>query len=393
MISEEEKKILKKAEEIKRRQELEAIEAGDAGNVSRYHVPTGRYGRAERPETRPIEDTEEAGFSEAVPEEEEDQTSGRKEKKRHHILGKILLILLLLFIGASVFVFIQAGKATYKPFEVIEEDPAWGLKKARENGVLNILLIGTDARVSDNDCRADSIILMSLCPKERKVLLTSILRDSYVTIPGVGMNRINHAYQMGNARLLTETIEMNFHVRIDHYMRVDFYSFIEIIDAAGGVEIDVAGEEVHWLNAYLSEINHLIGVDPYDSMISEGGHLKLNGKQALAYSRIRYIGTDFGRTSRQRTVLSAFADQIKKNPLGILFASGKIYKALTTDMDRVELTLLSLRAPFLLTYRMETDHIPYDGTWWNDTMGAGGEVLGLDLGANTAILLKSIYGE
>ena len=401
MITEEEKEILRKAEEIRRKQELDAIEAGDDYG-SRYRVP-GSYHVPRQEEASYTEDAPQDAYpayvvppaevpygTEFPPEEPEPPV---KEKKRRHIFGKIVLVLMLLVIAAVLFIFLQAGKAAYMPYDAIQEDPGWGLPKAREKGVLNVLLIGTDARVSDNDCRADSIILMSVCPQQRKIWLTSILRDCYVTIPDIGMNRINHAYQMGNARMLVQTVEMNLHVRIDRYIRVDFYSFAEIIDAFGGVDIFVTGEEVHWVNAYLSEINHLMDIDPYDSQITEGGLLHLNGRQALAYSRIRYIGTDFGRTSRQRTVLQALSARAKKNPLGVLFASGKIYGALTTDMTCLELTALTLRTPFLMGYRVETGQIPYDGTWWNDSMGAGGEVLGLDLGANTAILRKNIYGE
>ena len=416
MISEEEKQILKKAEEIRIREELQAIEAGEETG-SRYSAPKGTapknpnaagqnaHGQnaaaqntvnphpqnpnAAYPQ-RPVTPQQEAYVQE--PPEVEEPEPPKKKKKKHHIFLKLILFLLLIAAGLFIYLFIMAGKAEYKPYDPISEDPAWNLPAAREKGVRNILLIGTDARVTDDDCRSDSIILVSICPRQRKIYLTSILRDCYVTIPNVGMNRINMAYQFGNAKLLAETIEMSFHVRIDQYMRVDFYSFIDIIDAIGGVDLDVTAEEVFWVNAYLSEINHLIGVDPYDSMIPEGGHLHMNGKQALAYSRIRYIGTDFGRTNRQRTVLNAVKTQVKKHPFKAIGAVPKVYGAVTTDMNQLELSGLSMAVPVLLFFQVESGQIPYDGTWWNDSMGAGGEVLGLDLDANTKILREKIYG-
>ena len=414
MISEEEKEILRKADEIRIREELEHIEAGEAESGSFYSVPkdaqNGNANAANPNAANPNAVNPNAGNPYAVdPQnptnvppntglprpvyEEEPEPPKKKKKKKHHFFLKLLLILLILLALLFVYLFVVAGNAEYKPFDPIAEDPAWNLPASREQGVFNVLLIGTDARVTDNDCRSDSIILMSVCPKQRKIYLTSILRDSYVPIPGVGMNRINMAYQYGNAKLLAETVEMNFHVRIDKYMRVDFYSFIEIIDALGGVDIDVTDEEVHWVNYYLSEINQLIGVDPDDSMITEGGHLHLNGKQALAYSRIRYIGTDFARTDRQRTVLMAVKTQVQKHPFKAIGSLWTVYGAVSTDMNRLELASYSFISPVLMFFKVEMGRIPYDGTWWNDTMGAGGEVLGLDLGANTATLRRNIYGE
>ena len=398
MISEEEKEILRKAEEIRIREELEAIEAGEEEGGSSYSIPKGVNSGNQNPVNQNAAYPQNAkvppqGPTAPQPVYEEEPEPPKKKKKKHHFFLKLLLFLLILLAGVFIYLFIVAGNAEYKPYEPIAEDPAWNLPASREKGVINILLIGTDARVTDNDCRSDSIILMSICPKQRKIYLTSILRDCYVPIPGVGMNRINMAYQFGNAKLLTETIETNFHVRIDQYARVDFYSFIDIIDALGGVDVDVTGEEVHWVNAYLSEINHLIGVDPYDSMITEGGHLHLNGKQALAYSRIRYIGTDFARTDRQRTVLNAAKDQVKKHPFKAIGAMGTIYGSIATDMNRLELATYSFISPILMFFDVEMGRIPYDGTWWNDTMGAGGDVLGLDFNANTATLRRNIYGE
>ena len=362
MLSDDEKRILEEADRIRRRQDMERIESG------------GFYSEEEQPVVIPPE----------------------KPKKKHRFLRLVFTLILLAVLLAALlalYIYLKAGKTVYQPFKWFEEQAEWGLPGKGEMGVTNILLIGTDARASDEDSRSDAIMVASICPKQRKIYLTSILRDSYVTIPGYGQNRINHAYQMGGPTLLRETIELNFHIRIDHYLKVDFFSFIEIIDALGGVDIEVTDEEVHYVDAYLSEINHLLGVDPQDSFIYAGGQYHFSGKQALAYARIRYIGTDFGRTERQRTVINAAVSQAKKHPFSVLRASGKIFPALTTDMTDSELTLLILKAPVYSFWKTETGRVPIDGYWTNELTPSGQEVLGIDFEATSRILREMIYGK
>lgn len=320
----------------------------------------------------------------------------KPKKKKHHPVRNLFLALFFLLLLMSAFLFgtffILAGNTTYKPLEKINEEASWNLKKAREKGVTNILLIGTDARKKGEDSRSDSMILISICPLQGKICLTSILRDSYVTIPGYGENRINHAYQMGGARLLIETIEMNFHVRVDHYVKADFYDFMDVIDALGGVEMDITDAEVHYVNSYLSEINHLLNVDPHDGMLQTGGRYLLSGKQALAYSRIRYIGTDFGRTERQRKVISAVMNKGKQDPVSFIKALPEAFSSLETDMSRIDFGIYGMGAPLYLLFKTETDRVPMEGMWKNELTPSGQEVLGIDFEAQTKALIEKIYG-
>ncbi len=319
-----------------------------------------------------------------------------KIKKKKHPLRVILIILLvlcLLFCSLFAAIFFFVRRTDYRPYEPIAEEAEYNLPRKDLKGVRNILLIGTDARDPNIESRSDVIIVVSICPRQRKIYLTSILRDSYVEIPGYGRNRINHAYQMGGARLLVQTIEKNFAIRIDQYAQVDFYSFVDIIDSMNGVEIEVTDEEVHYVNAYLSEINQLMGIDPQDSFLERGGKYMLNGRQALAFSRIRYIGTDFQRTARQRQVLEAAVSKLKRSsPKTLLHTADAVLSNITTDISDFSMTWLALRGIFLINYEMVSARIPYDGLWQNALTESGQEVLEIDFPATNARFRTMIYG-
>lgn len=358
-----------------------------------YNAPEPE--RPRRETERPGRETERPGRAPERPVKEPEAPRKEKpKKKKGPVLFLLFVILLLLGAGLFAAVYVFVGKTNYQPYEDIAEEAGYNLPAENDKRVKNILLIGTDARDPNVESRSDSIIVVSICPKQRKIYLTSILRDSYVDIPGYGRNRINHAFQMGGPRLLVQTIEQNFAIRIDNYAKVDFYSFIDIIDAIGGVDIEVTGEEVHYVDAYLSEINQLMGIEAQDSFIYEAGKYTFNGRQALAFSRIRYIGTDFGRTARQRVVLEAAVQKIKSSgPKALINAGGTVLEKLTTDITDLDMTLLVFRSIILRNYEIVSNRIPYDGTWWNDLTPEGQEVLGMDFEQIRQQFRNTIYAD
>ena len=170
--------------------------------------------------------------------------------------------------------------------------------------VSNVLLIGTDSRdLSQERGRSDSMILASINKKTRELTLTSFLRDSYVYIDDeYGYGKLNAAYSYGGAGLLMDTIESNYGVRIDDYILISFAACANVIDAVGGVKLDLTDEEADAVNEILiSEVNELMGDDRNDDLLDCGGEQKLDGKQALSYSRIRYVGNaDFDDTGSEK---------------------------------------------------------------------------------------------
>ena len=249
--------------------------------------------------------------------------------------------------------------------------------------VLNILLIGTDGRRASERGRSDSMILVSINEETHQVIMTSIMRDIYVQIEGHGSNRINAAYAYGGAELLIPTIQNYFGVRIDKYVRVNFGAFESIIDQIGGVTLTISADEAKWINHYTDD-----EVEVKDQTI------RLNGKQALAYSRIRYLaGSDFGRTERQRKVLTAIFNEAKSlNLLQLNDLLNALLPQLTTDFTEGETFSLLLNAPSYLGYELVSFRVPIDGSYRNMNINRR-SVLGIDFAANREALITTIYGQ
>lgn len=257
--------------------------------------------------------------------------------------------------------------------------------------VLNVLLIGTDARDTSERGRSDSMILVSINKQTQKLLMFSFLRDIYLYIPGVESTRLNHSYAYGGPELTMQTIEQNFGIEIDKYVQVNFYSFIEVVDAVGGVDLTVTDDEAKLINDYLGEINKLVKDKKGADKLSGGGNLHLNGKQALCYARIRYIGTDFARTRRQRDVLNQVIEKVRNMSLGELSDFLDItLPMVTTNLSESEIFSFLINANEYSNYTRIADSIPLKGTY-NFMTVRGMSVIGVDFAANINVLRKEIY--
>ena len=318
----------------------------------------------------------------------------RRRRKSHPFrtfLLTIVICLLLVCVAALGISFAFTKKA----YSLMTYEKAGELDKESltSDGVTNILLIGNDSRLGGEDGRSDAMILVSVSKNTGKILMTSILRDVYVEIPGHGSNRLNAAYAFGGAELLMETIEQNFDIPVHRYVLVNFEAFASVVDAVGGVDLELSAEEVVWVNAYLNEYNELTGKEfGYDYLPqTDGGMIHLNGAQALAYSRNRYIGSDFGRTERQRKVMEQIVKKlpsvVAKDLDGLIAA---LFPNLTTNLTLKECYGLVLRAPFIIRYERLSTGLPLEGTWQNETID-NMAVLGIDFEANRKYLRDNLY--
>ena len=317
----------------------------------------------------------------------------RRKKKRGSGFRRFLVAVLLLAVLLGGGMYYAVGKVYDKlHYSEISSVTAEPLK---EEGVINILLIGNDSRQNGEDGRSDAMILLSISSQTKKIYLTSLLRDMYVEIPGYKGNRLNAAYSFGGAELLLETVEQNFDITVNRYVLVNFEAFAKLVDAVGGVQLELTAEEIEYVNAYLVEYNMLTerpqGTDNMDS--SSGGLVDLNGPQALAYSRNRYLGTDFGRTERQRKVLEAVIKKLPramvKNPRELI---NGLMPNLTTNLTKGECMQLVLTAPTLLGYDLVQGSIPQEGTYSNATI-RDMSVLEVDFETNKQYIRENIYGK
>lgn len=324
----------------------------------------------------------------------------KKKKKRSGGISKILmrLLMILLILFLILFgVYSCTALTLIKKMNHVETGSRTRNSSAlSDSSVTNVLLIGTDGRTAEEMGRSDTMMLLSMNSSSDTITLTSFMRDCYVEIPNYGWDKLNASYSYGGADLVMDTIEHNFGVRIDNYVSVNFVSFANIVDAVGGIDVDISDAEAQEINTILqAEVNEIMGDDVLDDLLSGGGsEIHLNGKQALSYARIRYIGNaDFERTERQRRVIELVMDKVKGfSPSAMMNISTSVLPSVDTNMSTAQLYLLSLRAPFMLGDDRQQIQIPYEGTYYGDNIN-GSSVLVVDFDSNYDVIKNNIYDE
>lgn len=350
----------------------------------------------------------------------------KKIKRVYIVIAIILAVLLLLTLGGYLYWHHMYNKLNYVPAshsekiessipddddteelgDKLNEEESEKLDKETEDhlkskaipikydkDVYNVLLIGVDDRSNSTKCRSDTMILASINKKTKKIVLTSFLRDIYIAIPQCGSNRLNAANAFGGPELLLDTLEQNFRVKIDRYAMVNFYSFMDIIDMLGGVTVNVTDSEKNVANKYVHELNHLLNKPTDDGLITETGDLHLTGKQALAYARNRYTGSDFDRTDRQREVLTNVFGEIKDlNVYRLNKLLNEMLDKVTTNIPEGEMFSLLLDATQLKKYTVEQVRIPLRNAYKSVTIRHM-SVLDIDINAAINEIDKKIYGD
>lgn len=273
-------------------------------------------------------------------------------KKRSKIVLIIIGIIIGVFLISIGGVYIY-GRHIYNKVERVEVDKEEvGITEEVEeklspynNSVINIALFGVDSHDGSTG-RSDSIIIATIDTIHKKLKLTSIMRDSYVNISGIGNDKINHAYAFGGPQLAIKTLNENFDLNIQDFVAVNFDSLPKIIDMLGGVTVDVTEEEV----------SHISG-------INSAGTYNLTGAQALAYSRIRYAtGGDYVRTERQRTILTKMYEKILSiNPTQYTSLLSEGLSMLQTSLDYSKILELGTEVLKMGVTTLEQERFPLDG--------------------------------
>lgn len=178
----------------------------------------------------------------------------------------------------------------------------------------NILLMGGDSRNKATYDRTDSMIILSINLKEGKAKMTSIMRDTWVSYPGMNSHgKINAANASGGPAMAIATVNENFGTDIRDYIMVNMAGLVDIVDQVGGIDIKVTPDEMKWTNYYAEDFIRNFGAYQGETALKEtGDSVHLNGLLALSFCNNRYAGTDYDRTQRQRMVLLAVLDKLKK---------------------------------------------------------------------------------
>jgi polyisoprenyl-teichoic acid--peptidoglycan teichoic acid transferase len=213
--------------------------------------------------------------------------------------------------------------------------------------IKNIAFIGIDAKDKDGGQRSDTVMIATIDNEHKKIKLTSILRDTYVDIPDIGYSRMGHTYAYGGAVLTIKTINRNFKMDITDYVKVDFEGLSSIVDAVGGIKIDIKAYELPSMQS---------------AGIKKAGSYTLNGDQALAYSRIRHEGMkDYERTQRQRLVIEKVFEGIKnKGPAAFPAMVSKLLPYVETTLNSSDIIKLGTEALTSGIGKIEQARIPFD---------------------------------
>lgn len=287
-----------------------------------------------------------------VPETEK-KGSGKMAKRRRKLKTKklittILLLALLCFIGWGVHYIYQTlqmfnNSRTELPSDLSElgitSQPAESglIDDTSDASITNIALFGVDRRTENEAARSDVIMIATVDKRHNKIKLASVMRDSYVPIDGHGKTKLNSAYFYGGPTLAIKTLNQLFGLNITDYVTVNFSEMAAIVDAVGGVEIDISEAERKDANHNMIEQAAMDG-SKVDT-IEKAGLQTLSGMQAVGYARIRYVGNaDFERTQRQRSVMQAIFKKGKSmNPLQYPDMIQKMLPVVETSLELGEI--------------------------------------------------------
>ena len=227
------------------------------------------------------------------------------------------------------------------------------------------LVIGAMDLVVDGGI--DTVIIASI--GYGRVKLTSVLRDTVMSIPGHGSGKLNAAYAYGGPELVLKTLNENLKLNIIHYIAVDYAGLVRVVDALDGVDLDISEAEMDKINQLINARRSRFAALGYTApdLAHSGAGTHLNGLQALTYARIRKLDSDFMRTSRQRALLQALLARLRGslwNPVRLVRLGKAILRSAQTDMSPLE--LISLGEKALAAGAPETMRLPVDGSYTDD---------------------------
>lgn len=322
---------------------------------------------------------------------------GRREKRGFSSwsLGKKIGAIFggTLALVAAAGAILLASKLSKMETTVLNPEKLNVSKEARERGTgyLNVALFGVDSRDNklDEDTRSDAIMVASLNRETLEVKIVSVYRDTLLEQDDGSLNKANAAYSFGGPQEAIAMLNKNLDLDIEHYVTVNFNAMIDVIDAVGGVEIDVQEDEVQLINGYSDEIMRVTGKT--SQQVQATGVQTLNGIQATAYSRIRYTaGDDFKRAERQRVVLSEIIKKLQHASLPqINKIIDKVFPQVSTNFTIAEIFDYAKDA---FSYKLgEMTGFPFDKT--TDTLNeVGSVVIPVTLEDNVIQLHKFLYG-
>lgn len=258
-------------------------------------------------------------FFEAYAKTKHDQKLKRRKLKpyrSHRKLKKFLIIALIVLTTISIgffaiFNYFFGNFQTNTSFEKSCETLGVETMEKINKDIINIAVFGVDKRKEDKNGRSDATLIVTLDGLHKKVKLTTLMRDSRVKIAGHGMEKLCHAYSYGGAKLAVKTINKNFNLDIHDYVTVNFSQMAEVVDAIGGLDVELMRPEVNSINGLLNSTPGFQKCARVKPFAKSKQVVHLNGAQVLQYSRIRDLDSDIKRAERQQYVLNLIFAKLK----------------------------------------------------------------------------------
>ena len=330
----------------------------------------------------------------------------RAKKKQKRIILFIVEILVLAILVAVLYTVLKADNI--QKIKVDEENIVTKVNENVENneslkGYRNIALFGVDSREGDlgKGTRSDSIIIASINEETGEIKLCSVYRDTYLNLSNDSYNKCNSAYAKGGPEQAIIMLNMNLDLNITDYVTIGFDGLTDVIDALGGVYVDVSEAEIPHLNNYqismvgtTSDGQTFTATEGKDyTAVTTAGYQKLNGLQATAYCRIRYVGNDFERAERQREVLAAVMDQAQKASVSDLNKIlDEVLPHVATSLDVDEMVgMLADVTKYNIT---GSDGFPFESNRATGKVGSKGScVIPNNLAQNVVMLHEFLFDE
>lgn len=333
---------------------------------------------------------------------------GTKQNNKKSSKGKLILwiaeVVILVGLVVALFFILKTTDEEQGLTKIDIEEPStnpgvdehWNNNEELQK-YTNIALIGVDSRNSnlESGTRSDTIMILSVNNETGEAKLVSVYRDTYLNLGNDVYNKCNAAYAKGGPEQAISMLNMNLDLYITDFVTIGFEGLMEVVDAVGGVEIDIKENEIVHLNNYQASM-YATEAQP-DKIttdyvpITEPGVQTLSGYQAVAYCRIRAVGNDFGRTERQRNVLQAVLDKAKTaSPEQLTEIAESVFPLIATSLDIDE--ILGLVSKVNSYQIVGSTGFPFDTNITTGKIGSKGScVIPLDLTTNVELLHEYLY--
>lgn len=318
----------------------------------------------------------------------------RRQRRKRKLILFIVEVLVILILLAALFVIIKLNKLN-NTGDLDEDKLNINIDaKTQEllDGYTNIALFGIDNRSTGKyeSGNSDCIMIASINNDTKEVRLISVYRDSFLAVDDDdNLRKLNAAYAKGGPTGAVAALNKNLDLDIKEYVAVDFNAVMEVVDALGGIELDISSKEAETMKIYINEMNEVMGTN--GTAVSGPGLQTVNGIQALAYCRDRYSGgDDYGRTERQRTVISKIVEKAKAAGLPTLNkVIDKLFPDISTSLSSSE--ILGLAAGIKDYELADTQGWPFQLT--TERMGGklGDVVVPTDLETNVNLLHQYLF--